>query len=122
MDNEVQGNGDGTLKLAKAPCRLNNPVTGSICANAPLNCTCVFAPLPACGSGGGGGSECLGCALVGPRRFRRRILNLPVLELDYKRSKYIDQYGNEFRYRAKVKDGKGTHIGRWAWDVFLVTP
>ena len=49
-------------------------------------------------------------------------LNLPVLELDYKPSKYIDQFGNEFRYRAKVKDTQGTHIARWAWDVFLVTP
>ena len=49
-------------------------------------------------------------------------LNLQALELDYKPSKYIDQYGTEFRYRAKVKDAKGTHIGRWAWDVFLTSP
>jgi hypothetical protein len=48
-------------------------------------------------------------------------LNLPVLELDYKPSKYIDQHGNEFRYRAKVKDAQGAHIRGWAWDVFLVT-
>lgn len=48
-------------------------------------------------------------------------LNLTVLELTYKRSKYIDRYGNEFRYRAKVKDAQRTQIGRWAWDVFPVT-
>jgi hypothetical protein len=48
-------------------------------------------------------------------------LNLTVVELTYKRSKYIDRYGNEFRYRAKVKDAQRTQIGRWAWDVFLVT-
>ena len=48
-------------------------------------------------------------------------LSLTVLELTYKRSKYIDRYGNEFRYRAKVKDAQRTQIGRWAWDVFLVT-
>lgn len=41
------------------------------------------------------------------------------LELDYKASHRNDRYGNEFRYRAKVKDAHGAQIGRWAWDVTL---
>jgi hypothetical protein len=42
-------------------------------------------------------------------------LNVTALELEFKESRRVDQYGNEFKYRAKV-DGS---IGRWAWDVFL---
>lgn len=30
-----------------------------------------------------------------------------------------DENGNQFKYRAKVKDDKGNQIGRWARDVFL---
>ena len=42
-------------------------------------------------------------------------LNVTALELDFKESKRVDGFGNEFKYRAKVKGG----VARWAWDVFL---
>jgi hypothetical protein len=50
-----------------------------------------------------------------------RELNVASLDLDYHAAKRTDSNGNLFRYRAKVKDKHGAQIGRWAWDVFLVT-
>ncbi|HEX7296324.1 MAG TPA: hypothetical protein VF251_11255, partial [Pyrinomonadaceae bacterium] len=46
-------------------------------------------------------------------------LNLKSLALDFKNSKKTDEFGNQFRYRAKVNDTKAGSVGRWAWDVFL---
>jgi hypothetical protein len=48
-------------------------------------------------------------------------LGLKTIELDYKESKRTDVYGNRFHYRAKVRDARGAQLGRWAWDVFLVS-
>ena len=46
-------------------------------------------------------------------------LGVKTLHLDYKLSKKKDSYGNEFRYRAKVDDVKGSNVARWSWDVFF---
>ena len=51
---------------------------------------------------------------------RLRGMGLASIDLDYKESRRIDQYGNAFRYRAKIRDVRGAQLGRWAWDVYLV--
>lgn len=43
------------------------------------------------------------------------------IALDYREMNRFDRNGNEFRYRARVERSRGTRIGRWAWDVFLVS-
>ena len=52
--------------------------------------------------------------------FSLQAIGLTTIELEHKLSQRIDTYGNQFRYRAKVKDERDAQLGRWAWDVFLV--
>lgn len=48
-------------------------------------------------------------------------LNVVSIDLDYKEAKKRDRWGNWFRYRAKVYNGHGAHVGRWARDVVLTS-
>ena len=48
-------------------------------------------------------------------------VGLTAIELDYKEARRFDEYGNNFRYRAKVKDSHVADLGRWAWDIFLTS-
>ena len=53
--------------------------------------------------------------------FSLQAVGVRTIELDYKLSRKTDEYGNQFRYRAKVWDEHGAHVNKWAWDVFLVS-
>ena len=46
-------------------------------------------------------------------------LDIAAIDLDFKESKKTDEYGNRFRYRAKIYDVNRSRLSRWAWDVFL---
>jgi hypothetical protein len=46
-------------------------------------------------------------------------LGLKTIELDYKESRRTDEHGNQFKYRAKIRDNNDAQLGRWAWDVIL---
>jgi hypothetical protein len=48
-------------------------------------------------------------------------VGISAIDLDYKEAGRRDRAGNSFRYRAKVTDTGRNQVGRWAWDVILVS-
>jgi len=48
-------------------------------------------------------------------------LGIESISLDFRESPRRDRYGNVFRYRAKVYGTNHIHLGRWAYDVFLLS-
>jgi hypothetical protein len=48
-------------------------------------------------------------------------LGVESISLDYRESRRRDRWGNTFRFRAKVYGTNHTNLGRWAYDVFLLT-
>jgi hypothetical protein len=48
-------------------------------------------------------------------------LKVESISFDYRESGRRDRYGNLFRYRARVSDAEHARVGRWAWDVFLIS-
>ena len=43
------------------------------------------------------------------------------ISLNYKQSRHKDRFGNEFRYHAKIYGANHQDLGRWAYDVFLLS-
>jgi hypothetical protein len=48
-------------------------------------------------------------------------LGVESISLDYKESRHRDRWGNVFRYRAKVYGSNHSDLGRWAYDVVLLS-
>jgi hypothetical protein len=48
-------------------------------------------------------------------------VGVEAIGLDYKDSQRRDRHENLFRYRAKIYGTGGSDLGRWAYDVFLVS-
>jgi hypothetical protein len=47
-------------------------------------------------------------------------LGVGSIDIDYSESRRRDQYGNWFRYRARVRRTQGNQLGIWAYDISLL--
>jgi hypothetical protein len=43
------------------------------------------------------------------------------ISLDYREARRTDRYGNSFKYRAKLYGANHRDLGRWAYDVYLLS-
>lgn len=48
-------------------------------------------------------------------------LDVTSISLAYRESNRVDQHHNKFRFRSKIDGVQNSHLGRWAWDVYLVS-
>ena len=48
-------------------------------------------------------------------------LGIHSIGLKYTLSRYVDQFGNEFRYKGQIDEEEGRHDSRTIYDVFLTT-
>ena len=48
-------------------------------------------------------------------------LGVAAIELEYRESRRRDRWGNEFRYRGRVRMAGESRPTRWAYDVFLLS-
>jgi hypothetical protein len=53
--------------------------------------------------------------------FSLPALGIESIDLHYQDVNFTDVFGNRFHYRAKVDDVAHARVGRWAYDVFLVS-
>lgn len=51
---------------------------------------------------------------------RLKDVHVSKIDLNYQLSKFVDQFGNTFYYRARVWDEGDSFDGRWVWDVYLL--
>jgi protein-disulfide isomerase len=51
--------------------------------------------------------------------FTMSQLGIASIDIHYHKAKFVDQYGNVFRYRSAMTDLTGFHTGRYAYDVIL---